>query len=354
MPKEVKTEETLNEFDSSAGNGAKVADPVIKGDAQANRKADKKGGGEAMNKLADITPGNSTTAEIMNFVLKAMSSDKSVQDAVFNAAKSAYEAGDATNNGKKSISTTAGASIVTKEDISALFTEDDLSEEFKDKAAVVFEAAVNVKSAARVAELEEAFEVKLEEETTRIEAELTEKLDVYLEAVATKWLEDNKVAVEEGLKTEIAESFLAGLKSLFEDHYVEVPADKTDIIEELSDKVVALEAKLDEETAKNINLVKKIEESEIAAKFNEIAEGLTETQREKLKELSEAVDFANVEEFASKVTTLKESVFAADTKVIVEDSLNGGEPLANDEGEKKIVDPRMQSYIAAAARITKK
>ena len=355
MPKEKKAEELVNEFDTSAGNGAKVPEPVVKGDTHANRIADKGDNKEAMPKLADITPGNSTTPEIINYVLKAMSSDKSVQDAVFNAAKAAYEAGDATNNGKKSISTKAGSSIVTKEDISALFTEDDLTEEFKEMASVVFEAAVNVKAAERIAELEESFKVSLEEEVAKATAELVEKLDVYLDAVADKWLEENRVEVETGLKQEVSESFLNGLKSLFEEHYVEVPADKTDLLDELASKVVALEASLDEETAKRIEISKKLQETEVAIKFNEISEGLTDSQKDKLKELSEAVDFANVEEFVSKVSTLKESVFSGEkTRVITEDGLNAGDPLVEAETETKVIEPRMRAYVDALARTTKK
>lgn len=353
--KEENDMDNINEFDTSAGNGAKVPDPVTKGDTHANRIADKGDNKEAMPKLADITPGNSTTPEVINYVLKAMSSDKSVQDAVFNAAKAAYEAGDATNNGKKSISTKAGSSIVTKEDISALFTEDDLTEEFKEKASVVFEAAVNVKAAERIAELEEAYTASLEEEIVAVTAELVEKLDTYLDAVADKWLEENRVEVEAGLKQEVSESFLNGLKALFEEHYVEVPADKTDLLDELASKVVDLEASLDEETAKRIEIAKKLQETEVAIKFNEISEGLTDSQKDKLKELSEAVDFANVEEFTSKVSTLKESVFSGEkTQVITEDGLNAGNPLVEAGAETKAIEPRMKSYVEALARTTKK
>ena len=204
-------------------------------------------------------------------------------------------------------------SIDIEEDVNALLGGEELSEEFKEKAKVVFEAALNSK----ITEIQEALEVqyaeKLAEEKEGLKEALTERVDAYLEYVCEEWMVENQLAVEAGLKTEMTESFLGGMKSLFEEHYVTIPEEKYDVLESMVEKLDEMETKLNEQIDKNIHLNKRLAESTAYSILDEISEGLAQTQKEKLASLAESVEFESEEEYREKLETLKESYFARTT-----------------------------------------
>ena len=196
-----------------------------------------------------------------------------------------------------------------EEDVNALFGEEELSEEFKEKAATIFEAAINSKVSKIQEDLETAYAATLAEEVAEIKLELTERMDSYLEYVAQEWIQENALAVEQGLKTEMTESFLSGMKELFEAHYVSIPEDKYDVVNNMVEKLDEMEAKLNEQIEKNIHLNKRLAESVADGIFDEISEGLAATQKEKLASLAESVEFGCEEEYREKLETLKEAYF---------------------------------------------
>lgn len=204
------------------------------------------------------------------------------------------------------------------EHVNALFEGETLSEDFKAKALTIFEAAVNTKLQEEVAKLEEAFAATLEEEVSRIEEELSENVDDYLNYVVENWVSENEVAIEAGLRTELTEEFISGLRNLFAENYIDLPEEKVSVVEELAASVEALEAKLNEEIERNVELTKVLAESKKSEVLNSIVEGLTATQADKLKSLAENIDFTNADEFTSKVATLRESYFPTSVKAQAE------------------------------------
>jgi hypothetical protein len=200
-------------------------------------------------------------------------------------------------------------------DMQSLFSDDDtISEDFKSKAATIFEARVFD----RVTQIEEETEARyagmLEEAIDTIKADLTEKVDDYLSYVVEQWLAENQIAVESGLRAELTEDFIGGLKNLFTEHYIDVPADKVDLVEELASKVEELESKLNEEIESGIQLKKSLVESQKTEIAHEVCEGLTATQAEKVKSLAESVDYSTEEEYKEKLETIRENYFPSHAK----------------------------------------
>ena len=204
-------------------------------------------------------------------------------------------------------------------DVQALFEGEELSEEFQTKARTIFEAAINSKLA-EVRESVKEYEEQLVEEVASIKSELEERVDAYLEYVADEWMTDNQIAVESGLKTEMTDSFLNGMKSLFEEHYVSVPEDKYDVIESMVDKLDEMEGKLNEQIEKNIALNRRLAESSADVVFGEVTEGLAATQKEKLATLVENVEFESEADYREKLVTLKESYFPSNAGEVKETS----------------------------------
>ena len=196
-----------------------------------------------------------------------------------------------------------------EEDVNALLSGEDLSEEFKEKAKVIFEASINAKITDIENQLNEEYATKLSEEVATIKVELTERTDAYLEYVAQEWMEENAIAVEKGIKTEMTESFMEGMKKLFEEHYVTLPEDKYDVLENMVDKLDEMESKLNEQIEKNVALNKRLSESTAQTIINNVAEGLATSQKEKLQSLVEGVEFESEESYRGKIETLKESYF---------------------------------------------
>ena len=204
--------------------------------------------------------------------------------------------------------------VNVEEDLAALFGGEELSEEFQTKAKTIFEAAVNSKVIAIKEEMSAEYEKTLTEHLETVKSELVERTDSYLEYVSDEWLKENAIEVEHGLKTEMTESFLQGMKSLFEDHYVSIPDDKYDVLESMVNKLDDMEGRLNEQLEKNISLNKRLGESTADGILSEVAEGLAETQKEKLKSLAEGVEFEGENAYREKLVTLKESYFPKDGK----------------------------------------
>jgi len=196
-----------------------------------------------------------------------------------------------------------------KEDLDALFTGEELTEDFKEKASVIFESAINMRVDALVEEIEAETAAQLEEDKEEFRNELSAKMDDYLSYVVEEWMKDNELAIERGLRGDIAESFMTGLKGLFEDHYITVPDDKYDILEGLYTKVSGLETKLDEQIQKNTELNKDAMVSRCINVFSEVAEGLTDAENEKLQSLAEGLEYDSEDQFRDKLTVLRENYF---------------------------------------------
>ena len=200
--------------------------------------------------------------------------------------------------------------IDIEEDVNALLGGEDLSEEFREKAKMVFESALNSKVSEIHEALEAQYEIKLEEAREGLKEALTERVDSYLEYVAEEWMTENELAIEHGLKTEMTESFLSGMKGLFEEHYVTIPEDKYDVLESMVEKLDDMETKLNEQIDKNIGLNQRLSESVSDNILDQVSEGLAVTQKEKLSSLAESVEFESEEEYREKLETLKESYFS--------------------------------------------
>ena len=201
-------------------------------------------------------------------------------------------------------------SFQIEDDVNALLGGEELSEQFKAKAKTIFEAALKSK----VGEIKEALEIQyseaLSEEVEEIKVELSERVDAYLEYVSDEWFTENALAIEGGLKTEMTESFLEGMKGLFEDHYVTIPEDRYDVLESMVDKLDDMETKLNEQIEKNVSLNKRLAESVADGILDQVSEGLASTQKEKLASLAESVEFESEEEYREKLEILKESYFS--------------------------------------------
>ncbi len=239
-----------------------------------------------------------------------------------------------------------------EDDINALVEGEDLSEEFKEKAATIFEAAINSKVAGIKEELTASYEEKLVEEVASIKEELKDRVDSYLEYVADEWIAENQLAVESGLKEEMTESFISGMKSLFEEHYVTIPEDKYDVIESMVDKLDEMEGKLNEQIEKNIALNRRLAESSADVVFGEVTEGLATTQKEKLATLVENVEFESEADYREKLVTLKESYFPSNAGAQKDKSENLSEETSTPTYQD--ISSTMETYLQTMSRVSKK
>ena len=239
-------------------------------------------------------------------------------------------------------------------DVAALLQGEELSEEFQSKAKTIFETAIKTKVAEIKEELQESYATALVEELDKIKAGLTERVDSYLEYVADEWIQENQIQVEAGLKTEMTESFLEGMKSLFEEHYVTIPEEKYDVLNSMVDKLDEMESKLNEQIDRNVALNRRLAESNADGVFTAVAEGLADTQKEKLATLAENVEFESETDYREKLETLKESYFPSKTSAPKSTSENLSEEVSTDEAPSVDVAPRMQAYLDILSRAAKK
>ena len=239
-----------------------------------------------------------------------------------------------------------------EEDINALLQGEELSEEFEERARTIFETAIKAKVAEIQEELTAQYEQTLEEQVATIKEELTDRVDAYLEYVAEEWVTENQLSVEQGLKTEMTESFLTGMRSLFEDHYVSIPEEKYDVLSTMVEKLDEMEDKLNEQIERNIALKQRLAESVADVIFSEVCEGLALSQKDKLASLAENVEFDSEEKYREKLVALRESYFPS-TAGTQRDKSESISESANSE-ESVQVSGLMESYLSTLTRVAKK
>ena len=313
---EVKTQQSKTAVNSGAGKG----DPMP---TTPNYVPDGQG---AVEDLGGPTPENSKPDDNSNMLKTPTGTIKQVKDVITkNAGKAdpmptapkyaeeaeADESQEVVAEEESTETETEAVDLnaAIEEDVNALLSGEDLSEEFKEKAKTIFEASINAKITDIENQLNEQYEKALNEQVEEIKVELTERTDAYLEYVAQEWMEENALQVENGIKTEMTESFMEGMKKLFEEHYVTLPEDKYDVLENMVDKLDEMETKLNEQIEKNVALNQKLGESTAQTIINNVAEGLAVSQKEKLQSLAESVEFESEESYRGKIETLKESYF---------------------------------------------
>ena len=239
-----------------------------------------------------------------------------------------------------------------EEDVNALLEGEELSEEFQEKARTIFEAAIKSKVAEIKEQLQSQYEESLVEQVQSIKEELTDRVDAYLEYVADEWIQENAIAVEHGLKTEMTESFLQGMRGLFEDHYVSIPEDRYDVIESMVDKLDEMEGKLNEQIERNVALNRRLAESVADVIFADVAEGLALSQKDKLASLAENVEFDSEANYREKLVTLRESYFPSYTSAQRDDSETLSEST-DVQSQQPQVDGRMATYLQTLGRVAK-
>ena len=238
-----------------------------------------------------------------------------------------------------------------EEDVEALLSGEELSEEFQEKARTIFETAIAAKVSEVKEQLAASYEETLVEEIVTIKKDLTERVDSYLEYVADEWLSENQLAVEQGLKTEMTESFLNGMKGLFEEHYVTIPEDKYDVLESMVDKLDEMEGKLNEQIERNVSLNKRLAESVADVIFADVTEGLAMSQREKLASLAENVEFDSEDSYREKLVKLRESYFPTNASAQKDNSELVSESVSY---ESTAPVGSMANYLKTLDRVSKK
>ncbi len=309
------------------------------------------------------TPG-ATLAQVKNVVnAKAMKAEETeVEEEVIEEEteeEEDLEGGE--DGGEEGEEETAEEEVVEEdfnieEDVNALLAGEDLSEEFQEKARTIFEAAIKSRVAEIKESLQESYAAALVEELDTIKTQLTERVDSYLEYVADEWFQENALAVEHGLKTEMTESFLVGMKSLFEDHYVSIPEDRYDVIESMVDKLDEMEEKLNEQIERNVALNRRLAESVADVIFADVAEGLALSQKDKLASLAENVEFESEADYREKLVTLRESYFPSNAGTQRSSTENLSEEVTTTEKEalNESISPMMAAYLQTLSRASKK
>ena len=265
--------------------------------------------------------------------------------------KEEVEEGSATSI--KELKQISAEDVDVAEDVEAMFAGQDLSEDFTSKATTIFEAAVVSKVNEVLETVTVDLEAELEAEKQEIVESMTARLDDYMEYVVESWMQENELAVEQGIKAEITENFMVGLRNLFSENYIDIPEEKVDLVDELAAKVAELEESVNEEVERNIATRKELAEAKKSVVLRDVTEGLTESQAVKMQSLAEGVEFESSEDYASKLETIKENYFPQE-EVIFEDTSFDSEPVELDEENEKPVDPEMRAYMDAITRSIKK
>ena len=381
-----KNTEELLEFDSSSGVSS-TADPYASGDS--SRSADKSAG--------EMNYSDSTKAEVLSAIMNQIGGMN--KNALIDIYKAYGPTGDASRaadskGGEEGFTGTspttvkpvtggpavnAGGSAPTtkntksgqgeegfkgtspstvkpsyKEDVEEIFGGDELSEEIRNKASIVFEAAINARLVVETVRLEEEFEARLEESIEEIRAEVVENVDKYLSYAVEEWIEENRVALDAGLKVEMAEDLISGLKGLFEANYIDIPEAKLDVVAEMTEKVEELEKQLNEQIEKNHSLRDSNSALKVEQAFAEMSEGLVETQVEKLRALSEGVSYDSDVDYKNKLTVIKETYFPTSPKSVAESTILTEEfSSESDDGYVAPTSGPMAAYVKAATKLSK-
>ena len=356
-------EEQLDEFKASMGDPSSVPEPVAKGSVK--RKADKDSGeapvaqGSSSSEKAKEVEVPKTKMAMINAMVQQMNGMKKdvlagkfqkMVNSMSEEVEDEIEIEDKIELSAREELKISTDDIDMSEDLGKLFDSDDLSEEFKEKATTIFEAAVVSKINEQLEKVTVDIEGEIAEAKEEIAEGMQEKLDSYLDYVVENWMEDNKLAVEKGLKAEIAHDFMEGLKNLFAEHYIDVPEEKVDVAEELATKSEELEDSLNEQIEKNAELRKELEAYKKQEVFAEVSEDLSDTQSEKFASLAEGIDFTSEDAFKKKLQMVKENYFPASiTEDVSEVVSDDEEPLELDEEDQE-VRPEMAAYMNAISR----
>jgi len=318
---------------TAVNSGAKPADPMptmadpgtqlgsvedLGGPTPENYKPDDdsaklKEPGATLKQVKDVVNKGAKPADSMPKMANPVKEEEEIEDEVVAEEETAEEEVVAEEEATEEETVAEEEEVIEydiEEDVNALLAGEELSEEFQEKAKVIFETAINAKVSQIQVELEEKYSSVFAEEVETFKGELSERVDSYLEYVADEWFQENALVIDQGLKTEMTESFLSGMKDLFEAHYVEIPEDKYDVVHNMVDKLDDMETKLNEQIEKNVSLNKRLAESVADGILDQVSDGLAQTQKEKLASLAESVEFESEEEYREKLETLKESYFA--------------------------------------------
>lgn len=317
------------------------ADPVAK---SPNLPASNLGNGESMNTIAHIAPGEGEEETSTENNVKTTKDTAGSNKASVGMKGSAATPGQSYSFAPNSV----------KEDIEAMFSGTELSEDFKEKATVIFEAAVTAQVNEVVADLEEQYNTALAEELAKIHEDLSNKIDQYMTYTVEQWMEQNQVAIEHSLRTEITESFIEKLKGLFEESYITVPEEKFDVVEEMQSQVEEIKSQLDAAIAENMTLKDALSESARKDIIAQVSEGLAATQAEKLVALAEGVEFDSVDNYRKKLEIVKENYFPSDKPASAKQNLLEQINEENVEPAKATVNSPVSMYAQAISRTVKK
>jgi hypothetical protein len=332
----------LDEFKAS-GEDSSIADPVVKGSNK--RSADKTASFTAPN------PGGSDEKSGSESKGEDLIGSKSGTKA---PARKADKSASATAKDAPKVATPGQGGSMNKEDIDAIFG-DDLSEDLREKAETVFEAAVSARVSDIDATYSEAFDTQLAEAKEALAEDMTSKVDEYINYLSEQWMEDNKVAIESSLKVEVAESFMTGLRGLMEAHNVVIPEEAdSDILTDLQTQIEELQGKLEEETSSKISMSNELIDAQVTNIFSEATDGLAGTQIEKLRALSEGLDYDNVEDFEKKLNTLKESYFNNKQAVASASNVEDSDPIDLEEETSPMMTGPIANYADAISRTVRK
>ena len=302
--------------------------------------------GATLQQVKNVVNAKAAAADPMRSTMKKEDAEYDEDEAILEAAEEEGEE-DSLEESEEELND----EYDIEEDVNALLSGEELSEEFQEKARTIFEAAIRSKVSEIKEQIQETYENALIEEVENIKQGLIERVDAYLEYVADEWVSENALAIEAGLKTEMTESFLVGMKGLFEDHYVSIPEEKYDVIESMVDKLDEMEEKLNEQIEKNIALNNRLAESVADVIFADVAEGLALSQKDKLASLAENVEFDSESDYREKLVTLRESYFPSNAGTQREVTENLSESVEYPQISQ--VSGIMESYLSVLSRTTK-
>ena len=339
-PENYKVDDDSAKFKEPGASLSQVKDVITKGAKSGVKPGDVQPGAKLENVPEEVETEEEVVAE------------EEAPSKLREKMKEAVEASETEETVAESQEEEVAEELDVNDDIAALVEGEELSEEFQAKAKTIFEAAINSKVAKIEEELEADHIKALTEEVAEFKNELTERVDSYLEYVASEWMQENQLAVDQGLKGELSESFMTGLKGLFEEHYVSVPEDKYDVLESMVNKLDEMEEKLNEQIDKNVSLNKRLAESTSDGILSEVSEGLAVTQKDKLASLAESVEFETENDYREKLITLRNSYFP--TKQVTSTQSDGSDFITEENAPEVQATGSMANYLSTLQRVAKK
>ena len=355
-PENYKTDDDSAKFKEPGASLSQVKDVITKGAKSGVKPGDVQPGAKLENVPEEVETEEEVVSEeevsTEEVVEEEVVAEEEAPSKLREKMKEAVEASETEETVAESQEEEVAEELDVNDDIAALVEGEELSEEFQAKAKTIFEAAINSKVAKIEEELEADHIKALTEEVAEFKNELTERVDSYLEYVASEWMQENQLAVDQGLKGELSESFMTGLKGLFEEHYVSVPEDKYDVLESMVNKLDEMEEKLNEQIDKNVNLNKRLAESTSDGILSEVSEGLAVTQKDKLASLAESVEFETENDYREKLITLRNSYFP--TKQVASAQSDGSDFITEENAPEVQATGSMANYLSTLQRVAKK